>query len=208
VNSYGASEFLSLACECVHGSLHLNSDWAILESVDANGCPVPAGTAGTTTLLTNLANHVQLLIRYDIGDQVTMFAKSCACGSPLPTIQVRGRSDDTLHLNGRSTRHIDVLPLAVSTVFEERSGLFDFQLEQQGPGELTLSTAAHGADVTRLVDRARDELAAFLHDQGAADLRIHCCTGRAPRRGRSGKLQRILASAPGQTECTRPARSN
>ena len=36
-NSYGASEFLSLASECAEGSLHLNSDWAILESVDSNG---------------------------------------------------------------------------------------------------------------------------------------------------------------------------
>ena len=194
-NSYGASEFLSLASECTHGSLHLNSDWAILEPVDAHGRPVPAGTAGATTLLTNLANHVQPLIRYDIGDQVTMLAESCACGSPLPVIDVCGRSDDTLHLNGRSGRSVDVLPLALSTVLEERAGLFDFQLEQRGPGELTLSIAGHGAEATALLHRARTALAAFLHDQGAADVHIHCCTGRAPHRGRSGKLQRVLVSA-------------
>jgi phenylacetate-coenzyme A ligase PaaK-like adenylate-forming protein len=194
VNSYGASEFLSLACECGHGSLHLNSDWVILEPVDIHGRPVPAGTAGATTLLTNLANHVQPLIRYDIGDQVTMVAQSCACGSPLPVIEVRGRADDTLHLHGRSSRGIDVLPLALSTVLEEGAGLFDFQLEQQGLGELTLSTSRHGAEATRLLHRARGALAAFLHDQGAADVHIHCCTGRAPRRRRSGKLQRVLAS--------------
>ena len=70
-NSYGASEFLSLACECAHGALHLNSDWAILEPVDAQGRAVPAGETGATTLLTNLANHVQPLIRYDLGDRVT-----------------------------------------------------------------------------------------------------------------------------------------
>ena len=58
-NSYGASEFLSLACECEHGHLHLNSDWAILEPVDAQGRAVPPGETGATTLLTNLANHVQ-----------------------------------------------------------------------------------------------------------------------------------------------------
>ena len=194
VNSYGASEFLSLACECTHGSLHLNSDWAILEPVDAHGCAVPAGTAGATTLLTNLANHVQPLIRYDIGDQVTMLAESCACGSPLPVIEVRGRSDDTLHLRGRLSGTIDVLPLALSTVLEEGAGLFDFQLEQQGLGELTLSTAKHGAEVTRLLERARGVLAAFLQDQGACDVHIHCCTGRAPHRVRSGKVQRVLAS--------------
>ena len=72
VNSYGTSEFLSLASECSHGSLHLNSDWAILEPVDARGNPVPRGSPGATTLLTNLANHVQPLIRYDIGDRVAL----------------------------------------------------------------------------------------------------------------------------------------
>ncbi|HEX6362855.1 MAG TPA: AMP-binding protein, partial [Albitalea sp.] len=68
-NSYGASEFLALAGECRLQRLHLNSDWAILESVDAAGRPVPPGEAGCTTLLTNLANHLQPLIRYDLGDR-------------------------------------------------------------------------------------------------------------------------------------------
>jgi phenylacetate-coenzyme A ligase PaaK-like adenylate-forming protein len=67
VNNYGASEFLTLASECRHGRLHLNSDWAILESVDAQGRAVPPGERGASTLLTNLANHVQPLIRYELG---------------------------------------------------------------------------------------------------------------------------------------------
>jgi phenylacetate-CoA ligase len=196
VNSYGASEFLSLACECRHGSLHLNSDWVILEPVDARYRPVPAGSVGATTLLTNLANHVQPLIRCDIGDQVTIRAEICACGSPLPVIDVSGRSDDTLHLSGRSGRSVAVLPLALSTVLEERAGLFDFQLEQQGPRELTLSTGARGAAATRLLHRARSTLAAFLRDQGAAEVRIHCRSGHAPDRSRSGKVRRVIASAP------------
>jgi phenylacetate-coenzyme A ligase PaaK-like adenylate-forming protein len=97
-NSYGASEFLALAGECRAGRLHLNSDWAILEPVDANGRPVPPGVPGTTTLLTNLANHVQPLIRYDLGDRVTLQPLACECGSRLPVIDVLGRDDDTLHL--------------------------------------------------------------------------------------------------------------
>ncbi|MGZ8261108.1 MAG: phenylacetate--CoA ligase family protein [Caldimonas sp.] len=195
VNSYGASEFLSLACECSRGSLHLNTDWVVLEPVDADGRAVPAGSVGTTTLLTNLANHVQPLIRYDIGDQVSLRTGSCACGSALPVIAVSGRSDDTLRLDGRAGGAIDVLPLALSTVLEDRAGLFDFQLDQNDRGELTLSTAQHGAEATGLLQRAQGELAAFLHELGAADARIRCCTGRPPRRGRSGKLQRIIASA-------------
>ena len=54
--------------------------------------------------------------------------------------------------------------------------------------------AKHGAEATRLLERARGVLAAFLHDQGAGDVHIHCCTGRAPHRARSGKVQRVIAS--------------
>lgn len=192
VNSYGASEFLTLACECAKGSLHLNSDWAILEPVDEHGSPAPAGSFGATTLLTNLANHVQPLIRYDLGDQVAVHAEPCACGSPLPVIEVRGRSDDTLHIRARSGAELQLLPLALSTVIEEGADLYDFQLVQRGPSELSLSTAGHGAEATRRVQRARSVLATFLRDQGAAEVHIECHCGRAPRIERSGKRQRVV----------------
>ena len=193
VNSYGASEFLSLASECAHGALHFNSDWAILEPVDRHGNAVAAGTPGATTLLTNLANHVQPLIRYDLGDRVIVRPEPCACGSHLPVIDVNGRCDDTLQLGGATVRKVSVLPLALSTVLEEGAGLFDFQLVQNGPTELSLSTAAHGEAATLVLQRGRSVLAAFLRDQGAGTVRIHCCSGQAPRRGRSGKLQRVIA---------------
>jgi len=137
-NSYGASEFLSLASECVHGHLHLNSDWVILESVDDQGREVPSGEAGVTTLLANLASHVQPLIRYDLGDRARRHAGVCSCGSHLPVIDVQGRCDDTLRLGRPQGRFVSVLPLALSTVLEDDAGLFDFQLVQQGPCELLL----------------------------------------------------------------------
>ncbi|MEO8309585.1 MAG: AMP-binding protein [Caldimonas sp.] len=195
VNSYGTSEFLALACECKHGALHLNSDWAILEPVDADGNAVPPGTPGVTTLLTNLANHVQPLIRYDIGDQVTLRPEACPCGSPLPVLDVCGRCDETLSLLGEGGRRISIVPLALTTVLEEQAGLFDFQLVQQGAGELSLSTPERGSAATRRLHRARDVLGEFLHEQGALPVRIHCVSGRAPHRGRSGKLKRVVASA-------------
>ena len=193
VNSYGTSEFLSLASECLHGSLHLNSDWAILEPVDCHGKAVPPGTDGTTTLLTNLANHLQPLIRYDIGDRVTLHADKCACGSALPVLEVQGRCDDTLRFDSHSGRTVRVLPLALSTVLEDDAGLFDFQVIQLGPGELSLSTGARGAAATDALRRARGVLGTFLKSQGAAKVRIRCHRGRPPHRGRSGKLQRIVA---------------
>jgi phenylacetate-CoA ligase len=191
-NSYGASEFLPLAAQCSCGSLHLNSDWAILEPVDAHGHAVPPGQAGATTLLTNLANHVQPLIRYDLGDRVTLQAAPCACGSSLPVIDVQGRSDDTLRLGLPGTPTVSVLPLALSTVLEDDAGLFDFQLVQQGPGDLLLRTGLRGPAASDALRRGRATLEAFLAQQGAPGVHIHCRSGQPGRRGRSGKVQRVV----------------
>jgi phenylacetate-CoA ligase len=198
-NSYGASEFLSLASECVCGHLHLNSDWVILEPVDDRGRPVPAGEAGATTLLTNLANHLQPLIRYDIGDRVTLHAQPCACGSMLPVIEVEGRTDDTLRLGRPGSPPVCVLPLAITTVLEEDAGLFDFQLVQEGPCELLLSTGMRGPAASLALRHARTALATYLGDQGAAGMHIRCRTGEPGQRGSSGKVARVVVK--GHTAC-------
>lgn len=199
-NSYGASEFLSLAFECPVGALHLNSDWAILEPVDAHGRAVQPGHAGATTLLTNLANHLQPLIRYDLGDRVTLLDAPCQCGSHLPVIEVQGRDDDTLRLVGATGMPaVKVVPLAVSTVLEEEAGLFDFQLVQQGPRDLLLKSPGQGTQAGRTLHKARTVLAAFLEAQGARGIHIHCRGGERAHCGRSGKIRRVIS----QTEDAR-----
>lgn len=191
-NSYGASEFLAIASPCRHGVLHLNADWVMLEPVDAAGRPVPPGVCGERAWLTNLANHLQPLIRYELGDRVTLLAEPCACGSPLPAIEVQGRSDDVLSLHDTSGRAVRLLPLALTTVLEERGGVVDFQLVQTGPAGLRLELGPrHGqADAAR----ASAALRSWLHTQGLPGVRLSVrrVSGFAP--GRSGKLQRVRAA--------------
>jgi phenylacetate-coenzyme A ligase PaaK-like adenylate-forming protein len=190
-NSYGASEFLALASECRQGGLHLNADWAVLEPVDEQGRPVPPGQPGSTVLLTNLANHVQPLIRYDLGDRVTLRPRACACGSALPLIDVQGRCDDSLRL-GAASAPVRVLPLALSTVLEEEAGLYDFQLVQRGPCDLQLNTGLRGREASEALRRGSQALSAYLSQLGAPQVRIRCQAGRVPHPARSGKLQRVI----------------
>jgi phenylacetate-coenzyme A ligase PaaK-like adenylate-forming protein len=193
-NSYGASEFLSMASECERGHLHLNSDWVILEPVDANGRAVAPGEAGATTLLTNLANRVQPLVRYDLGDRVTVRPGACRCGSCLPVIDVQGRSEDTLHLGRAGASSVSVLPLALTTLLEDDAGLFDFQLVQEGPCELLLRTGMCGSQADLALQRAHRVLAKFLESQGAVGVHVHCRSGEPGRAGRSGKVLRVVAA--------------
>jgi phenylacetate-coenzyme A ligase PaaK-like adenylate-forming protein len=196
-NSYGASEFLSLASECCEGGLHLNSDWAVLEPVDAQYRPVPPGQPGHTCLLTNLANRLQPLIRYDLGDRVIFKTRRCRCGSALPLIEVEGRCDDVLQLQGRRGDLVLVSPLAVSTVLEDEAALFDFQLVQQSARDLVLGTAASGKGTDQALERAGDVLRGFLKEQGAAAVHIRCESGYRPRVERSGKVLRVIGPRRG-----------
>ena len=191
-NSYGASEFLALASECAHGALHLNADWVLLEPVDAQGRPVPPGTCGEKVWLTNLANHVQPLIRYELGDRVTLQAEPCACGSPLPVISVQGRSDDVLELRGARDERVRLLPLALTTILEEHGRVFDFQLVQTGTAALRLDLGAvHDAAATAA---AREALRAWLGAQGLAAVRVSTRRVETWHSGRSGKRRRVVAA--------------
>lgn len=192
-NSYGASEFLSIAWECDHGQLHANADWVILEPVDDCGQPMPPGELSCSTLLTNLANHVQPLIRYDLGDQLTIHTERCACGSVLPVIEVLGRRDDALVMAGRTGRPVTLLPLALSTVLEDEAGVFDFHLRQLDDHTLSLWLPLQGADGEKALARCRLELNKFALAQELQPIRVLGELGRIMPRGRSGKAQRIVA---------------
>ena len=200
-DSYGASECFLIACECRCGRLHLNADWAILEPVDQNHEPVPDGEVGHTALLTNLANHVQPVIRYDLGDRVRIVPEPCACGSRLPAIEVQGRADDVLSFASADGRAVHLAPLALTTVLEEQAGVFDFQLRQRGRQTLRLELFGNGpgTDAPHDPSAARRAVAALrrlLRERGLGAVRVEAHDHAAPSaRGRSGKRQRVVREA-------------
>jgi phenylacetate-CoA ligase len=188
-NSYGASEFLPIAWECEHLNLHVNSDWVILEPVDAGGRPVAPGTRSHSVLLTNLANRVQPLIRYDLGDAVTLHDRPCACGSAFSAISVEGRCDDTLVMPLAGGGTGTVVPLALATVLEDEAHVHDFQVVQTGSSALEVRLADDDGSAASAVRRA---LRAYLRAMGFADVALDV-GGRAPRRDPvSGKLRRVV----------------
>jgi phenylacetate-CoA ligase len=194
-NSYGASECLAIGFDCTAGALHLNADWVVLEPADASGRASPAGHGGGTALLTNLANAVQPIIRYDLGDRVRILDGSCRCGSALPRIEVQGRSDAVLTLRDTRGHAVHLAPLALTTVLEEEGGVFDFCLHQRGPQALALdlygAAREHRGKATRALQR-------MLELHGAAPTRLQVrCHAAAPQRGRSGKQPRIVRDERG-----------
>lgn len=194
-NSYGTSEFIAMGSECAHGNLHLNTDWLVLEPVDEHQRPVSPGQPSCGVLLTNLANRVQPLIRYHLGDHVCVHETPCACSSPFPVIEVAGRQDDILHMQGLG-HLVPLLPLALSTVMEEQAGVFDFQIRQRNAHTLVLRLPQAGEAGRQALARCRTVLQDFAVAQGSAPIRVLGELGQAVPRGRSGKLCRIQAQRP------------
>ena len=194
-NSYGASEFMPIGWECCHGQMHINADWVILEPIDAQGLPVRPGQPSHSTLLTNLANHVQPLIRYDLGDQITVWPDHCACGSTLPVIEVTGRRDDALVMVARDGQPVTLLPMALTTVLEEGAGVFDFQLEQLDQHTLELRLDLHGAEPAAPLARCRSVLERYFDGLGLAPVQLKLELGPTGPRGSSGKARRVMAKS-------------
>jgi phenylacetate-coenzyme A ligase PaaK-like adenylate-forming protein len=132
LDDYGMGECMFLTNGCPQsGGMHVNADWAILEVVDENYQPVPVGTQGAKVLVTNLANHVQPFIRYEVGDLITMAEEHCDCGSGLPLVaRVGGRDSDMFYVEtsaGRKPLSPVVFEHALTHVLDAR----EYQIIQE-----------------------------------------------------------------------------
>ena len=195
IDDYGASEFLNIAYDCGCGQLHVNSDWVILEPVDREGRPVPDGTTSSTVLLTNLANFVQPIIRYDLGDSVTILPEACPCGSPLPALRVEGRCDDTICLERSDGRLERVVPLALCTAIEERVGVYRFQLVEEAANQLVLRIDPCEGNPSEVAARTEQCIRGYFAELGAQNVFVR--TDPAPPQidPVNGKLRRVCARA-------------
>jgi phenylacetate-CoA ligase len=195
--SYAASEAMPLALPCRYGRLHLNSDWFLVEPIDAEGTAVPPGTRSDGLLVTNLANYVQPVIRYQLGDSVVISDRGCACGSPLATISVEGRTDEILRVPGTGGGEAILLPMALATVVEETPGVRRYQVLQTAADVLTVRLDHDPAvDRTKVWHRVRAGLADFLRTHGAVNVRLRLSAEPPQVNPRSGKLRHVLRSLP------------
>lgn len=195
-DSYSASECLVMAFDCAEGWLHVNADWTILEPVDADYRPVQPGEQSHTVLLTNLANRVQPIIRYDLGDSVTALPGQCPCGNPLPAIRVSGRCDDVLRLQTPTGRRISVLPLAVGAVVDEVPGVLRSQLIQTGAASVTLRLSVQpDFDPGPVWNQTCAALTDYFAAQGLPRIEITRSAQLPQRSPTSGKFRQIIVES-------------
>lgn len=190
---YAATEVPALAIECTQGFLHVNSDWYVLEPVDSDRRPVPPGVRSDSALVTNLANRVQPIIRYDLGDRVMLQPQPCACGSPFPVVAVEGRTNDLLSFETAEHQSVQILPLALGVVIEETPGVHRFQAIGTGPRDLTIRLDVDDEPLRGDVEReVQSRVREFLRSHHVNDVTIACASEPPRQEPRSGKLRQVL----------------
>lgn len=189
---YGCTESGYAASGCAQGWLHLIGDWVILEPVDAEHRPVPSGTVSHTVLLTNLANRVLPIIRYDVGDRVLVKPEPCACGNPAPALHVQGRASDVLTFPADGPGRVTVPPLALGTVVDRVPGVELFQVVQTGPTGLRVRLhPAAGADPEQVWTAVLSGITGLLGDLGLAHVTVQRAA-EAPQQGPGGKYRTVV----------------
>lgn len=188
-NSYAATECMFFSYSCTAHWLHVNADWVIFEPVDADYRPVAAGQPSHSVLITNLANHAQPILRYDLGDSIEVRLDPCSCGNPLPAIRVQGRSADVLVFVSKNGDKVAVPPLAFGA---DAPGVEQFQIVQTTPTTLRVRLRfAAVADRERVWSNVRAALATVLARHGLQHVDIERAD-EAPQQTAGGKFREII----------------
>lgn len=191
-NSYAATECPYLSHACEEGWLHVNTDWVCFEPVDENFAPVARGQASHTVLISNLANKVQPILRYDLGDSVLERPDPCACGSPFPAIKVQGRSADIMIFPGGHGCKRAMPPLAFSLLLDDIPGIEMFQIVQSEPTRLRVRFVNEpGADSDEIWRKIENGLARLLSQHGIPNVSVERGT-ELPEKTQGGKYRRLI----------------
>jgi phenylacetate-CoA ligase len=164
--------------------LYLNEDLLLVEAVDADERPVPAGVASDHLLVTSLHQRTTPLIRYRIDDRVVVDPEPGRYAAYRRLAAVDGRSDDVFRYG-----EVAVHPHVFRTTIGRHLAVRDFEVAQTARGA---SVRVVEGDIA--VDRAalRDELADALRQAGVAAAEVDVAVVDQLGRTAVGKRRRFI----------------
>ncbi len=187
--SYGMAETVAAASECKHGVMHLWPETGVHEVLDGHAA-APVGGVGDL-VATGLLNSAMPLIRYRVGDRVSLAApeQSCLCHRTLPVMtSIDGRADDVLVApDGRQVGRLDpvfkaALPIREAQIIQET---IETILVRVVPAE-----GYTERDGISIIERIRDRM-------GPVTVTIETCDAIA--RGRNGKFRAVISRLSANT---------
>lgn len=162
-NGYGGRDAGFIAHECPQGGMHVSAEDIVVEILDGDGRPVPAGAAGEV-VVTHLATHEFPFVRYRTGDVAALDDSGCACGRGLPRLaRIEGRTTDFVTAVDGTLMH----GLALIYTVRDLPGVEQFRIIQHSltltEVEIVATQEFQGASERRIVDDFRARLGAGVH---------------------------------------------
>lgn len=183
-NLWGVSEGGAVATPCELSQTHLSEDQSIVEPVDENGRPVPAGARSAKVYLTSLLNLTMPILRYEVTDEVTILDEPCACGwAHRRVADIQGRLDDWFRYG-----EVRVHPHVFRSALAHHAAVAEYQVRQ----------TPQGADIDirclRSIEPAAiaGEVSNQLRCLGIADPVVTVAQVETVERGTGGKLKRFV----------------
>jgi phenylacetate-CoA ligase len=184
-DQYGSAEMAAFICQCERGSYHVNPEFGIVEVLRDHRL-IEEGSG--ELVCTGFLNYAVPLIRYKIGDSVTVSRKSCLCGRQFPVVDaIEGRTDDFIVTpEGKLVGRLDPIFKGMSSSIREA------QIVQDASGQLTLKIVksdAGASDLTSEINGLIKELRKRLGE--LINVRVEYLD--AIPRERNGKFRSVIS---------------
>lgn len=129
---YGSTEFDVIAFECAEGHRHLVNPWVLVEYTEGKGC-----------LVTDVSRTSQNLVRYELGDYVSLESSGCTLLGGTEVIrQLEGRSINRFAYLSRNEKfHALEFARAVDRYQSLLGEVFEFTIYQYQYGRFELDTS-------------------------------------------------------------------
>ena len=141
-DQYATSEGAPFIFECKNHNLHLELQSGVFEVLDENNQPTKSGKL----VITSFTTYGTPLIRFDIGDRITLSDKNCRCGNNNPLVnRIDGRIDDYIY-----APEIGKINLGnISNTLKDVHGVIKFQVIQEALNTLEIKLIIDKATYTK-----------------------------------------------------------
>jgi phenylacetate-CoA ligase len=198
LNVYAATEAPGIAMASLEQvGMHVCEESLVLEVVDDANRPVAPGTPGNKVLLTNVVNHMQPLIRYELSDAVTLAEGDDPSGRPFTRIaRVDGRMDDILRFPAPEGGDVDVHPHRLRAPFSALLDVRQYQIVHGRDGGLCVRIVPRASAPSDLPEQVRTAVVRELREAGAAPPRVDVepVEGIERETGHAAKLKLVVAA--------------
>jgi phenylacetate-CoA ligase len=175
---YGMAEAAANFSECEHGRMHVDEDFAAVEFVPA------ADRKVHRVIGTNLSNPATPLIRYGVGDHVTLEENFCPCGRPGRIVtSIDGRIEDYIVLPDETRIG------RLDHVFKDLTHVHEAQLYQRRVDEIVIRIV-QGQHYS---DHDEQLLVAEMRARVGSRVRLQITYVDRLERSRTGKLRFIVS---------------